>query len=63
MPFGMGRAGWAYVHHWHHGWCHPSYSGPAPYGWLPGEPYWPVRGAMTREEEATVLQDEARALE
>ena len=63
MPFGMGRQGWAYVHPWHHHGCHHLHCGPAPYDWPPAAAYGPPRGAMPRDQELAMLQDEAKVLE
>jgi len=60
MPLGMGRLGWAYLGYWH-----PWFRVP-PYWWLGFHPYWPYWspwGALPREQEIAMLNDQARMLE
>ena len=59
MPFGMGPLGWAYPYpYWHH-W----YGRFAPYSFPWVAPYWSPWGAMPKEQEVAMLNDQARMLE
>jgi len=56
MPFGMGPLGWAYVYPYAvGGWPWTPWYAP----WTPYAPW----GAMPKEQEIAMLEDEARALE
>jgi hypothetical protein len=55
MPFGMGPFGWAYVYPYAYPWAWTP-------GYAPWTPYAPW-GAMPKEQEMAMLEDEARALE
>lgn len=49
MPFGMGPAGWWYLHH--------------PYFRMPFIPPWPPYPYLRQEDELAFLEEEARILE
>lgn len=53
MCFGMGPMGWGCMHPWGWSWYGTSHAG---YGYWPG-------AAMPKEQEITMLEDQARALE
>jgi hypothetical protein len=55
MPFGMGPAGWL-------AWPHMAYWMRYAYPWYP-MPYWSPFPALTKEEEESLLQDQAKMLE
>ena len=55
MPFGMGPAGWL-------AWPHMAYWMRPAYPWYPMS-YWSPFPALTKEEEESLLQDQANMLE
>ncbi len=64
MSYGVGRFGWTCFHPWHHHSWHHCHGGPDPYyDWPVAAPYRAPWGAVPKDQEMAMLEDEARALE